>query len=177
MNEYEPDLPMLEYIMHTNQKIGKKKIYLFLDFDGVINVFYQEGTPEYEKKVKESLEKFDFADRDCVKRLDAFCRDYPVKVIISSSWRFGKLKECIAYLKNAGLKNEKAIVDTTQTKVFQSREADIEQYLLVHPDFTGFLIFDDMNMPHFQSYLVQTDSFHGWDEAKDELARNIVRKF
>ena len=177
MNEYEPDLPMLEYIMHTNQKIGKKKIYLFLDFDGVINVFYQEGTPEYEKKVKESLEKFDFADRDCVKRLDAFCRDYPVEVIISSSWRFGKLKECIAYLKNAGLKNEKAIVDTTQTKVFQSREADIEQYLLAHPDFTGFLIFDDMNMPHFQSYLVQTDSFHGWDEAKDELARNIVRKF
>lgn len=177
MNEYEPDLPMLAHIMHINQKKRKKKIYLFLDFDGVINVFYQEGTPEYEKKVKESRERFDFADRNCVKRLDKFCEDYPVEVIISSSWRFGKLKECIMYLKNAGLRNENAIVDTTQTKVFQSREADIEQYLLAHPDFTGFLIFDDMNMPHFQSYLVQTDSFHGWDEEKDKLARNIVRKF
>lgn len=176
-NEYVPDLNLLRSIMNSNRKTGEEKIYLFLDFDGVINVFYQEGTPEYKQKVKESLERFDFADRDCVKRLDKLTRDYPVEVIISSSWRFGKLKECKDYLIRAGLKNASAITDTTQTKVFQSREADIEQYLLAHPDFTGFLIFDDMNMPHLKDYLVQTDSFHGWDAERDTFARNLMKKF
>ena len=176
-DEYIPDLHMLEYIQHTNQKKGRNKIYLFLDFDGVINVFYQPGTPAYEKKLQESKDTFDFADRDCVHRLDQLCQDYPVQVIISSSWRFGKLKNCVDYLKHAGLKNTKAVTDTTQTKGFQSREADIEQYLLSHPDYTGFVIFDDMYMPHLKDYLVQTDSFHGWDAERDQYARNIMKKF
>jgi hypothetical protein len=88
--------------------------------------------------------------RNCVRYLDQFTQDYPVAVIISSSWRYGKLPFCLEYLKHAGLKNTSAIVDTTQTETFQSREADIEQYLLAHPDFSGFLIFDDMRMPHLK---------------------------
>jgi hypothetical protein len=176
-NTYQPDLSMLEYIMHANQKKGIHKIYLFLDFDGVINVFYKEGTKEYEKKIKESLDHFDFADRDCVKRLDQFCQDYPVNVIISSSWRFGRLQSCKEYLVHAGLHHSKCITDTTQTKIFQSREKDIEEYLLAHPDFSGFLIFDDMMMPHLKDYLVQTDSFHGWDAERDTFARTLAKKF
>jgi hypothetical protein len=34
---------------------GTIKIYLFLDFDGVINVFYQQGTPEYEEMMQQSV--------------------------------------------------------------------------------------------------------------------------
>jgi hypothetical protein len=176
-HEYVPDLHMLEYIMHANQKKGIHKIYLFLDFDGVINVFYQEGTPEYQKKLEESKDGFDFAERKCVARLNQFCADYPVEVIISSSWRFGRLKSCTAYLKNSGLKNYVKVTDTTQTEKFQSREADIEQYLLAHPDFSGFVIFDDMPMKNLDHYLVQTNPFKGWDADRDRLARNIVKKF
>jgi hypothetical protein len=176
-DKHVPDLPMIEYIMHANQKKGLHKIYLFLDFDGVINVFYQEGTEAYKKKIKESGNSFDFADRKAVERLNRFCEDYPVQVIISSSWRFGRLKGCTAYLKQAGLKDEKIIADTTQTASYQEREADIEQYLLAHPDFSGFLIFDDMDMPHFEDYLVQTDPFKGWNAERDRAARRIVKKF
>jgi hypothetical protein len=168
---------MIEYIMHANRKKGLHKIYLFLDFDGVINVFYREGTAAYRKKIKDSGNSFDFADRKAVERLNRFCEDYPVQVIISSSWRFGRLKGCIAYLKHAGLKDEKVIADTTQTASFQKREADIEQYLLAHPDFSGFLIFDDMDMPHFEDYLVKTDPFKGWNAERDRSARRIAKKF
>lgn len=176
-NEMLVDLPRLERIMHRNQRKGTQKIDLFLDFDGVINVFYREGTPEYEKKYKEAVQTMNFADQDCVHRLDRFCQDYPVQVIISSSWRLGSLQNCIDYLKDAGLKNETAITDTTQTEVFQSRQEDISQYLIQHRDYSGFLIFDDLDMPELGKYLVHTDPYQGWNEERDAFARNIVKKF
>jgi hypothetical protein len=50
-------------------------------------------------------------------------------------------------------------------------------YLKSHPDFTGFLIFDDMDMPHLRKYLVRTDPYHGWDEERDQFARKLMKKF
>lgn len=176
-NKYVSQIEEIEQVMLDNQKKGIEKIYLFLDFDGVINVFYEEGTEAYKKKEKEAAENFDFADYDCIKRLDALIDAYPIKVIISSSWRFGQLKQCRQYLTKAGLKNTKAVVDTTQMDELQSRSADIEQYLLEHPDYSGFLIFDDLDLPDLQKYLVQTNPMIGYDEKAAARAKRILRKF
>lgn len=171
------NLNNLEYIMKTNRKTGLRKFYLFLDFDGVINVFFMPGTPEYDQKVKESEDHFDFADRGAVQRLNALSRDFPISLVISSSWRFGTLKSCIKYLKQAGLSDQVTVAGTTQTDHFQTREEDIQQYLLEHPDFTGFIIFDDGNMPNLKNYLVLTNPLRGWNQERDEYARDILKKF
>lgn len=171
------NLKQIEYMMRTNFKSGYRKIYLFLDFDGVINVFYMPGTPEYEKKLEESKESFEFADHDAVQRLNALSRDFPISVVISSSWRFGTLKSCTEYLEKAGLSSQVTIAGTTQTDHFQTREEDIQQYLLEHPDFTGFIIFDDGAMPSLSDYLVQTNPLKGWDKERDIYARDILKKF
>lgn len=163
--------------MHSNRKMGHRKIYLFLDFDGVINVFYPEGTPEYEAMMQPDSGRTNFADPASVHHLDQFIADYPVQVIITSSWRTQSLAWCVAYLKEAGLKNADAIVDTTQAEILQEREKDITEYLLAHPDFCGFLIFDDMKMPDFEDYLIRTDETSGWNDERDRQARNLMKKF
>ncbi len=158
--------------MAENRQKGIHKYYLFLDFDGVINVFYLPGTPEYEEMVK--MEEFEFADRRCVARLQALCRDYPIEVIISSSWRFSGLKNCIEYLRKAGLSEDTPIVDVTQGEKWQTRESDIHQYLYEHPDFSGYIVFDDMRMPHIPGHMVQTDPLKGWDAERDAYARTLL---
>lgn len=162
-------------IMIHNRNAGIRKIYMFLDFDGVVNVFVLPGTKRYEEMQESG--NFEFFDRDCVRRLNDFVRDWPVTIVISSSWRFGGLDYCKEYLKDAGLEEHVIFSDTTSLEVDGPREELIMDYLLEHPDFTGFLIFDDIHMSHLLDYLVQTDVLKGWDEECDERARKIIAKF
>ena len=65
--QWRIDHMKLNRIMRKNRKEGKKLYYVFLDFDGVLNVFFEPGTPEFEamrKKIEDGGE-FEFADRKC----------------------------------------------------------------------------------------------------------------
>lgn len=165
----------LNSIMVHNRQKGIRKVYMFLDFDGVVNVFVLPGTKRYEEI--EASGQFEFFDRDCVARLNDFVRDWPVSIVISSSWRYGGLDYCTEYLKDAGLQDHVVFSDTTSLEVDEPREELIMDYLLEHQDFCGFLIFDDIHMTHLLDYLVQTDPLKGWDDACDEKARKIIQKF
>ena len=169
------DHSMIRSVMVHNRSAGQGKIYLFLDFDGVVNVFAPPGSERYEQAEKTG--HFDFFDRDCVARLNAFAADYPVSIVISSSWRYGGLVYCREYLKEAGLGSHVVFCDTTSLEADEPREDLIMDYLLAHQDFAGFLIFDDIHMTHLLDYLVQTDPMKGWDEACDQKARKIIKKF
>ena len=61
-------------IMIHNRNAGIRKIYMFLDFDGVVNVFVLPGTKRYEEMQESG--NFEFFDRDCVRRLNDFVRDW-----------------------------------------------------------------------------------------------------
>ncbi|MCR4951662.1 MAG: hypothetical protein K6A40_10105 [Solobacterium sp.] len=177
--QWKVDYFRLNRIMKKNRREGKELYYAFVDFDGVLNVFFEPGTPEFAamaKKVEETGE-FDFADAACVARLNRFCDSFPVRLIISSSWRFSGLEFCQEYLEKAGLDPKHKFFGMTQTEIFHPREEDIVSYLLAHPDFTGFIIFDDMDMPHLKPWHVQTDPCRGWDEEKNIEAFEIIRKF
>ena len=92
--QWKVDYFRLNRIMKKNRREGKELYYAFVDFDGVLNVFFEPGTPEFAamaKKVEETGE-FDFADAACVARLNRFCDSFPVRMIISSSWRFSGRK-------------------------------------------------------------------------------------
>ena len=171
--EWKADHEKLQAIMRANRR--NEKYYLFLDFDGVINVFYLEGTPEYEEVSKRA--SFDFSDHHCVGRLDRLCHDYPLHIVISSSWRFSGPQYCEDYLRLGGLSEDIHVEDVTNIVSMQPREEDITEYLFAHPDFSGFLILDDMNMPHLADYHVKTNPLQGYTEERDALARKIIQNF
>lgn len=152
---------------------GPARIYLFLDFDGVINLFPTDDN--FEQRRYKNI--FDLADRDCVKKLNAFAEDYPIEVVISSSWRYNGLDFCRDYLKNAGMSDKVKFAGMTQTEDFHKRSVDIFDYLTVHPDFSGLLIFDDLSLPEWHEFLVCTSMSQGWTEERDQYARELIRKF
>jgi len=162
-------------IMRKNRKKEDPFVYVFLDFDGVINVFYLEGTPEYYEMLAKG--EFEFADRRCVERINRLHRDFPIRIILSSSWRFSGIPYCTEYLQNAGLDPEIKIYGMTQTEVFHPREEDIVSYLLEHPDFTGFVVLDDIHMKHLQAFEVETDPLKGYTEERDLKCREIISGF
>ena len=162
-------------IMIHNRNAGLQKIYMFLDFDGVVNVFVTPDEEEYERIQNDG--KFEFFSRPCIARLNRFAKDFPVSIVISSSWRFGGLDYCMEYLRQGGLAEHVVFSDTTSLEVDGPREELIMDYLLEHPDFTGFIIFDDILMTHLRDYLVHTNPMIGWDEERDQYARKIIQKF
>ena len=85
--QWNQRLYALDTIADKNIRQGKKKYYLFLDFDGVINIWYKENDPRFKlKSIKEDDSQF--ADIPSVKRLSDLCLKYNLNIVISSSWRF-----------------------------------------------------------------------------------------
>ena len=171
--EWYYDLKKLYRIMHTKKET--EKYYLFLDFDGVINLFYLPGTAKYEEK--RNMDEFEFYDRDCVARLNELCHAFPIFIVISSSWRYAGLDYCIDYLVKAGLDPAIPVVDITDMDLMRPREEEILDYLFRHPDFDGFLIFDDGDMPHLEKFHVLTDPIQGFDEERLKFAENLLFHF
>lgn len=174
--QWRVDHIKLNRIMASNRKKDGSVIYLFLDFDGVLNIFLLEGTPEYEKAM--AKKEFDFANRECVQRFNRFMQDYPMlRVVVSSSWRYAGLPYCQEYLENAGMDPKIKLEYQTDSHTMEPRELHITDFLFAHPDFRGFIIFDDMKMPNLEDYLVRTDCLVGWNEERDAYARKILEKF
>ena len=161
----------LKRIMNRNKKDGRDLIYLFLDFDGVINVFREPGTPEYEEAI--SKKTFEFWDEKCVQRLNALARDYHIEIVISSSWRYAGLDYCIDYLHKAGMNDTVKVIDTTEITYEKTRQTEILEYLLDHPFFAGFIVLDDGDMPEFKEKMILTHPMKGWDDEIDLQVRKI----
>lgn len=151
---------------------SKNKFYGFLDFDGVVNVFYPPGSPQYERLLAQETIDFNFSDPGCVERFSKLCLEYDIQVVISSSWRYSGLDYCRDYLIKGGLSEDVDIIDITDIDLWScDREMHITDYLFAHPDFTGFLIFDDLRMPHLMMNLVHCETLKGYTEEKDLEAR------
>lgn len=174
MIEIEDKFNELTTLMKNNKNQIKEKIYLFLDFDGVINVFLQPGTQQYEKALREN--QFEFADRECIKRLNDLCLEYPIEIVISSSWRYSGIEYCRDYLMRYGLSREVTFAGSTSTETIQPRQLDIINYLFGHQDFWGFLILDDIFMPEFKEYAILIDPLKGYDIKTDKLARSLCSR-
>ena len=174
--EWLIDHRKLQKIMKANRSNPDSCIYMFLDFDGVINIFLLEGTPEYEKAL--AKKEFDFANRECVQRFNRFMNDFPmIKVVVSSSWRYAGLPYCQEYLEKAGMDPKIRLEYQTDSVTMKPREIHITDFLFEHPDFRGFIIFDDMKMPNLEEYLVRTDCLIGWNDERDAYARKNIQKY
>lgn len=173
--EWQDRVKKTEWRAFLNRWTGKKKIYAFLDFDGVINVMYPPGSPQYERFAKKSA-AMDFADPDCVKRFSDLCMDFDIEVIISSSWRYAGISFCYDYLVKAGMDERVKVVDATEDSFTSTREMQITNYLFAHPDYGEYLIFDDMEMDHLEKHLLHCNAHEGYTEELDAKARKILKK-
>ncbi|MBR2067020.1 MAG: hypothetical protein IJ875_01995, partial [Solobacterium sp.] len=117
------ELSRINIVRKINKRKGK--IYLFLDFDGVINILGNLEDLENE-------EEYDFCDAKAVKRISDLCLNFDIDIIISSSWRFSGLDFCREYLVQHGLDEKVRVSDVTQSVSLMSREEDILQYLYEH---------------------------------------------
>ena len=160
----------LNRIMNRNKKLGRDVIYVFLDFDGVINVFREPGTPEYEEAI--SKKTFEFWDEKCICRLNNLAKDFHIEIVISSSWRYAGLAYCIDYLHKAGM-DDIPVIDTTEITYEKTRQTEILEYLLAHPYFSGFIVLDDGDMPEFKEKMILTHPMKGWDDEIDVRIRKI----
>ena len=88
--QWKERLDAIESIALKNIKNGKKKYYLFLDFDGVINIWCREETDPLFKVRSIKEDDCQFADIPSIKRLSDLCLKYDINIVISSSWGVAK---------------------------------------------------------------------------------------
>ncbi len=161
--------------MEQNRKEGRIYRVLFLDFDGVVNVPYEYGTPEFDAAMAQGV--YDFFRPEIVVRLNALIHDYDLHVVISSSWRFSGMQFCQDSLRNAGFSDDIVIEGMTALDdLFRNRWEEILEYLEQHPEISEFLILDDIPMRELSAYAVQTVFEEGYSENADEKARRILRR-
>lgn len=148
---------------------------LFLDFDGVVNVPYEYGTPEFNAAMEKGV--YDFFRPEIVERLNTLIHEYDLHVVITSSWRYSGLEFCQNSLRNAGFSDDVVIEGMTElTEEYPPRWQEILTYLEEHPRISSILILDDIPMHELSDYAVQTVFETGYDEKADKEARAILNR-
>lgn len=140
-------------------ELGKIDNYVFLDYDGVINVGH-----------KGIHDRFD--NKEAIFCLNKLCLKYYFKIVVVSSWRnYPNYKEL---LYNSGLNPKIEIIGKTINSN-QGREYEIKEYLKENPYFNKVIIIDDEDrFVELKRYLVKTDAHIGFNEEKyDEAVKKI----
>lgn len=95
-------------------------------------------------------------------------------IVISSTWRFSGLSFCRKYLRQHGFHYFHMVKDTTEINWSHTREEEIQRYLKLHPQYTKWIILDDIPISCYENYQVQTNPFVGFDETGKEKAEQIL---
>ena len=106
--------------------------------------------------------------------LNQFCEGKHMDIVISSTWRFSGLSFCRKYLRQHGFHNYHMVKDTTELNWSHTREEEIQRYLRLHPQYTKWIILDDIPISCYENYQVQTNPFIGFDSAAKEKAEQIL---
>ena len=148
---------------------------LFLDFDGVVNVPYEYGTPEFDAAMAQGV--YDFFRPEIVERLDKLIHDFDLHVVVSSSWRYSGMEFCQNSLRNAGFSKDVIIEGlTVLSEGMPPRYLEILEYLEDHPRISEILILDDIPMHGLSDFAVQTVFEDGYTEEADKEARAILNR-
>ena len=148
---------------------------LFLDFDGVVNVPYEYGTPEFNAAMDQGV--YDFFRPEIVERLNQLVHEFDLHIVITSSWRYSGIEFCQNSLRNAGFSEDVVIEGMTEmNEDYPPRWTEILKYLEEHPETSDILILDDLPMHELSDFAVQTVFENGYDEEADRKARSILNR-
>lgn len=141
--------------MENSEKIN----VVFLDYDGVVN------TPMWNKDGTNCTFNFPEDGKvnnfQCVQWVSEFCQKFNYEIVVSSTWREDdNYKECLI---NGGLRKGIEILGATPHLPWESRGAEIKEYLKAHPEIENFLIFDDDDdMDNLKDHLIRSDTNVGF---------------
>lgn len=139
---------------------------LFLDFDGVLNIWPAPSRSGVFHKLS------------CL-NLDFLLNKVPdLKIVVSSSWRTFGLEAVRDVLKSNGIDPRK-VIDITghedAPNAWNHRGFQVQKWLERHPDVKGFAILDDeSDFEPLLHKLVKTDRFTGLTQTNVEKVMEIL---
>jgi len=143
---------------------------IFLDIDGVLN------SEMYYRSVDRTIKDWSRFDPRVVDMIIELIEEFSAKLVISSTWRFGAVKQLNNELTKSGLK--KYLHEDWKTpQVHPShRGTEIKMWLHEHTEVKNYLILDDdMNVLEEQiRYFVRTDLKYGMQEEHLGKARKLL---
>lgn len=115
----------------ANQRI------LFLDIDGVLN------SEEYYKNCNNSSENISRFDSSSVSLIKSLIEEFSLKIVISSTWRYGAVDRLMHELKRNKLMNY--LYPDWFTPVIHPahRGTEVKLWLDLHPEVSDYIIIDD----------------------------------
>ena len=145
---------------------------IFLDIDGVLN------SVQYYKKVDRKEEDWNRFNPNAVEIIKRLVEEFNAKIVISSTWRYGLVKE----LKNEMVKSGliKYLHKDWKTPVIypghQNRGNEIRAWLENHPDTDKYVIIDDDEsiLGEQKKHFIKTDINEGMTEKHYYNAREIL---
>lgn len=143
---------------------------IVLDIDGVLN------SEMYYRSVDRTIKDWSRFDPRVVDMIFELTEEFSTKIVISSTWRFGAIKQLNNELTKSGLKKF-LHKDWKTTQVHPShRGTEIKMWLDKHPEVTNYVIIDDdVNILDEQtSYLVQTNLDFGMQNRHFINAKEIL---
>lgn len=169
----------------VEKEIGQKQFVIFLDVDGVLDVF--DPNAHIQKIIPEAIEKL----RRLVTRTNA-------KIVVISDWRYGSrayvdycrknnqfADQCDnwPYLEEALNKESISIHDVTPwDKKLKTRTEEIAAYLESNPQIYNYVILDDCfgddysSDPEIQAHLVHIDALKGVQDSDLIKACEIMNR-
>ena len=110
---------------------------LFLDIDGVLN------SEEYYKNCNNSNENYSRFDPSSVSLIKSLIEEFSLKIVISSTWRYGAVDRLMHELKRNKLLNY-LYHDWFTTVIHPAhRGTEIKLWLDLHPEVSDYVIIDD----------------------------------
>lgn len=112
---------------------------LFLDIDGVLN------SEEYFKNCNNSRENFSRFDPSSVSLIKSLIEEFSLKIVISSTWRYGAVDRLMHELKKNKLLDN--LYHDWFTPVIHPahRGTEVKLWLDLHPEVSDYVIIDDDN--------------------------------
>ncbi len=144
---------------------------IFLDIDGVLNTNWSISRCGYYLGI----------DTARIKLLKQIVEATDAKIVLSSDWRYEfevgaykqKTHHC-KYLSNKLRKQGLTIYDKTENFGHLFRGKEIHDYLIEHPEITGYVVLDDRvfdfeDYPDVFNHFIKTFNWREWGGLYDEL--------
>lgn len=146
------------------------KPIIFLDFDGVVNTIYYRQYPRMKHLGNDGWGMYCampddgfVSNRQAIEWLNELYKKNPYDIVVSSTWRLHKDRDCSKILYNSGLSQEIKILGTTPCFSGRPRGEEIQAWIDEHNFIGNFVILDDdSDMAHLIDKLVHCDSYLGF---------------
>lgn len=143
---------------------------IFLDIDGVLN------SEMYYKNVERNIKDWTRFDPKVVVFIKNLAEEFSAKIVITSTWRFGAVKQLKSELKKSGLIKFLHKDWKTPQLYPPHRGNEIQSWLTEHTDIVEYVILDDDDyiLEEQKSRFVKTDLMNGMKDEHYNRVRIIL---